>query len=198
MRRAKYEALKDEYPETISLDQLRRICRVSKRSALYLIQNGIISYTETGKKTWRYKIALDDVITYLCRREQIGSMIPVGSVSSRCRRLDNSRKAFAEYVSRGNEHQIAEYFKYIYSDYPDVLTQADIAEMTGVSKKTIHRYTMIGAIKTLGSGRKTIIPKSSLLDFVVSPRFIDCKSNSEILTRILGGFELWKAAKSLP
>ena len=50
--------------EICSIDQLYKICKIAKRSALYLIQHGIIPVTDTGKQTLRYKIALDDVITY--------------------------------------------------------------------------------------------------------------------------------------
>ena len=37
----KYQALKEQYPDYVSLDQFYRICGIAKRSALYLVQNGI-------------------------------------------------------------------------------------------------------------------------------------------------------------
>lgn len=95
----KYETLKNQYPEFISLDQLYRICRIAKRSALYLIQHGIIPAIDTGRTTWRYKIAIDDVITYLQRREQTGSMIrmiPMGAVTSR-RHKQTGGRSIIEY-----------------------------------------------------------------------------------------------------
>ena len=58
----------------VSLDQVTKICRIAKRNAKYLVDNGIIPYTDTGKKTWHYKIALEDVIDYLRRREKVGSI----------------------------------------------------------------------------------------------------------------------------
>jgi hypothetical protein len=192
----KYESLKQRYPEYISLDQLYRICRISKKSALYLVQNGIIPFLDTGKKTWKYKIALSDVITYLRRREQVGSMIPRGAASSRHNRPHNQRKSFSEYVLRGEEHKIAEYFKYIFADYPDVLTIADISEMTGFCKETIRRYIRFGEIKPFEVSRKWYVPKPCFLEFVASQSFIDCKSNTETLKKVLGGFELWKTAQS--
>ena len=79
----KYESLKAKYPERISLNQLYQICRISKRSARYLLKNGVIPCIEnSGNKTWRYSIAIDDVITYLRRREQWGSMIPKGMANN--------------------------------------------------------------------------------------------------------------------
>jgi len=76
VKQGKYESLREQYPPHISLDQLHRICGIAKRSAKYLVEHGIIPAQDTGRQTWRYKIALDDVIIYLRRREQVGSMIP--------------------------------------------------------------------------------------------------------------------------
>ena len=132
MKKKKYENLKEQYPEYISLDQLRQICKISKASGLYLIQHGIIPVIDTGKITWRYKIAIDDVITYLRRREQVGSMIPCGAASSRKRNRTQAkvknRKSFSQIVVYGQEAEIAEYFNYIYSDCDDVLSTADVSE----------------------------------------------------------------------
>ena len=79
----KYIKLKEQYPEYISLDQFYQICRIAKRSARYLVEHGIVPAVDTGKKTWRYKIHIDDTITYLQQRERLGNMIPSGAVSSR-------------------------------------------------------------------------------------------------------------------
>ena len=193
MRKGKYEYLREQYPEHISLDQLYRICRISKRSASYLVTNGIIPSTDTGRKTWRYHISLDDVITYLRRREQWGSMIPVGAVSSKNKKSENPRRSFAEYVERGAETKLSEYFEFIYSDYPDVLTVAEVAEMTGLYKGTILRYLSAGDIKKLNAASRFLIPKQYVMEFVISRKFIECKSNSEIFKKLLQGFELWIA-----
>jgi len=60
-----YEQLKKDYPEVISINQFYQICHIAKRSAVYLLENGIVPYTDTGKLTWKYKIKLDDVIAYI-------------------------------------------------------------------------------------------------------------------------------------
>ena len=135
----KYQSLKEQYPEQISLDQLYRICRISKRSASYLIQHGIIPAVDTGRKTWRYKIALNDMITYLLRREKLGSMIPAGAVSSRpnCKRIIH--KTFAQMIEPGQEPIVVEYLAFVYAEYADVLTTDDVSEMTGLNKSAIQK-----------------------------------------------------------
>lgn len=191
----KYAKLKADYPEYISKIQLYQICGISPRSASYLIEKGVIPAIDTGKPTWRYKIRLDDVIAYLRKREKLGSMIPPGSASSRYKRPNNPRKSYAMFIAEGGEKEIAAYFEHIYSGYSDVLTANDIVEMTGLHKKTVLRLLLEGKIKSITSQPKYMIPKPYLLEFVISPYFIEHKSSTEVFRKVLGGFELWKTAK---
>ena len=64
-----YEAIRREYPETISKDQFYRIAHISKATALHLLQHGLVPCKDTGKKTRRYTIRTDDVIFYMIDRE---------------------------------------------------------------------------------------------------------------------------------
>jgi len=195
----KYATLKNQYPDLLSLDQVHRICRIAKRTARYLVENGIIPAIDTGKKTWRYQIAIDDVITYLDRRDKFGSMIPPGAVTSRYREREakmNNRKSFSELVTQGQEQELAKYFSFIYKNYDDVLTTADIVEMTGLDKSTVQKLLRSGHIKSLERRPTYLVPKQYLLDFVVTRRFLEAKSNSETFKKILGGFEIWKTVKS--
>ena len=199
MRNGKYSSLKEHYPEHISLDQLSRICKIAKRSAKYLVEHGIIPATDTGKITWRYKIALDDVISYLYRREKVGSMIPCRAVTSgnggRVGKPSN-RRCFAQVVESGEEPEIAEYFKYIYSEYNEVLTTADVTEITGIGKSYLLKRLKAGDIRYFAKDPHYLILKEHLLEFVVHPRFVGYKTESEYFHKIIGGFELWKNAKS--
>ena len=194
-----YQALKEQYPDYISLDQFYRICEIAKRSALYLVKNGIVAAIDTGRKTWRYKIAIDDVITYLSNRERFGSMIPPGAVTSRRnsrkRVYTGSRRSFSQIVRAGHEGDIAQYFAHVYADFPDVLTTDDMTVMTGLNKSTVVKYLRAGYIKAVEETPKYLIPKQYLMEFVVTRRFIEAKTNSEDFKKILGGFEIWKTAK---
>ena len=195
----KYATLKNQYPDLLSLDQVHRICKIAKKSARYLVEHGIIPAIDTGKKTWRYQIKIDDVITYLDRRDKFGSMIPPGAVTSRYREREakmNNRKSFSELVTQGQEQEIAKYFSFIYKNYDEVLKTADIAEMTGLDKSTVQKLLRSGYIKSLERRPTYLVPKQYLLDFVVTRRFLEAKSNSETFKKILGGFEIWETVKS--
>jgi len=199
MKQKQYGQLKRQYPEYVSLDQLYKICQIAKKSARYLVEHGIIPAIDTGQKTWRYKIAIDDVITYLRRRDQVGSMIPPGVVSSRPQRKErkiSNRKSFSQIVTLGQESEIAEYFSHIYADYDDVLTTRDVAEMIGLPKNTVANLLQNGHIKSFVSKPKYLVLKTCLLEFVGTRRYLEARTESEQFFKILGGFEIWKAAKS--
>jgi len=180
-KQGKYESLREQYPPYISLDQLHRICGIAKRSAKYLIEHEIIPAQDTGRQTWRYKIALDDVIIYLRRREQVGSMIPCEVVTSRKNqaRKISTRKCFAQMVVPGQESEIADYFTFIYASYDEILTTLDVVEMTGLEKSTVLKLLKAGAIQSIMTHPKYLIPKPYLLEFVITPRFINYRTNSE-------------------
>ena len=190
--RKKYDKLRDQYPDYISLDQLRQICHIAKRSALYLINNGIIPAIDTGKKTWRYQISIDEVIRYLRRREQWGSMIPLGAVSSNSKKVKNHRVSLSHVIMLGDEKDVNNYFEQLYADADDILTAPQIIIMTGLSHKTVLSMLKDGDIKSLGSSPRYIVPKQFLLEFVSSRRFIDLKSNSEVFQKIIDGFDKWR------
>jgi hypothetical protein len=194
-----YKSLGKQYPNYISLDELSRICKISKRSARYLVENKIIPAIDTGKITWRYQISINDVITYLRDREKQGSMIPPGAVTSHYRRknrVTSNRKSFSQLVEQGQAGDIVKYFKLIYADYDEVLSAPDVIEMTGLNKSTILKLLKSGKIKSLSQSPRYLIPKKYLMEYVASRQYLEARTNSEQFRKILGGFEIWKTAKS--
>jgi len=186
----KYEKLKTQYPAYISLEQLRVICKIAKRTSRYLVDNGIIPAIDTGRKTWRYKISIDDVIDYLRRRDREGSLVPAGATSSRD--PNTNKRSYSQVVSHGQEREVAKYFAEVYADFPDVLSTDDMAAMAGMHKKSFMRILKDGYIKVLASEPRYIVPKVYFWDYIASRRFIDAWSNSDEFIRILEGFETWR------
>jgi len=124
-------------------------------------------------------------------------MIPPREVTSRrYAKKVGSRKSFAQLIIPGRESEVAEYFSYIYADYEEVLTTSDVAEMTGLNKSSIMKLAKAGLIKSLTNTPRYLIPKQYLMEFVVTRRFLEAKTNSEDFKKILGGFEIWKTARS--
>jgi len=197
MRTNRYDVLRSQYPEFISKIQMYKICGISPLSATYLIQNGIIPAIDTGKNTWRYKIRLEDVITYLESKKEKGSLIPKGAVTSKKPTSPNKpARAHIPLLVNEDSKLLRDYFSFIFSDFPDLLGMQDIAEMTGLCNKTILLHHKQGSLLSIGSGHKIIIPKEYALDYFCGPKFLSTKSSSENYMRLLGGFQLWINAKS--
>lgn len=199
MEKKKYEYLREQYPEYVTSNQLYKICHIAKRSAKYLLDNGIIPCKDSGKKTRRYTIALKDIIAYLEKRDKtLSTLIPRGCVNSRRKTHQSPRVSISAILSPGSEGELKRYFEYIYADYPDIVNARDVTEMTGLSHKTVIELLNKKEIQSWFIASKYVIPKEFVLAFVVSPRFINMKSNSANFNKILGGFEIWKNAKLSP
>jgi len=197
MEDEKYKELRKRYPRYVSKEQLYVICRISKRSAKYLLDNGIIPCEDTGKKTRRYRVALKDIIAYLKKRDSTGNtLIPFGAASSKSKKAKGPKTSYAQVILLGQESEVRRYFEYIFAEFPDVLNTYDVTEMTGLSLNTVQRLIKSGTIRSLNVDRRHMIPKPYMLDFVTSPEFLNIKSNSRDFQRILGGFSVWKTQKS--
>lgn len=57
---SKYRYLLNQYPETVQKEQFRIICHISKRTARYLLQSGLVPCVQSGKKTRNYTIIRTD------------------------------------------------------------------------------------------------------------------------------------------
>jgi excisionase family DNA binding protein len=183
-----YESLKLRYENYISLEEFCKIIKAAKRTGRYLIVNGIVPAIDTGKNTWRYRIHIEDAIAYLRQRDQYGSMIPMGELTSRKNKVIK-RRSYSQTVKPGCENEVADYFSEICSNKPDVLAVADIAEMTGLCRESVMRMLRAGQIRHLMTGRACRIPKAYFLEFVGSWRFIGLWSNAEGFALVLEGYE---------
>ena len=143
-RRKAYDEIRKQYPETISKDQFYRIAHISKATALYLLQSGLVPCIDSGKKTRRYTIRTEDVITYLMEREihpedyrapemwyakRSGRTKPRKKGCNRLKKLSETEtKHFRTYMEAKME------------DYDDLLKVADVTEVIGYSSASIHLW----------------------------------------------------------
>lgn len=193
--KGKYEYLRKQYPEYVSLDQLYRICKISKRSAAYLVENKIVAAIDTGKRTWRYKIHIDDVIHYMRRREQVGSMIPPGIMTSRWKEKRDERRDTIELLQLEDQDKIQLFFFTALKKCPDVMSLEQVSSAIGVSKKSILSAVSKGKLQAITVGNTYLIPKKTLVAYMVSPSYLNAKSNSEQFQKILRGLAVSDAAR---
>ena len=137
-----YQQILDEYPEYITKEQLYQICHISKKSAQNLLESGEIPCIDSCRKTHRFLIATTDVVDYLHRR-------------------DNAPRPAVDETAVEKIHAAL-------ALYPDVLSVAQVSELTGRRSSTVTKWCRLNYIENIYAGGKNHIPKASLADFLVS------------------------------
>ena len=97
-----YKAILKAYPETISKEQLYKLCHISKRMAKFYLDNGMIACTNTGHSTHKYIIRTSDAVAFLRDREKHPDryrVTGVGGVSRLCIRQSTMIKQLCERIS---------------------------------------------------------------------------------------------------
>lgn len=158
-----YEYLRQQYPEIISMDQLYRICHISKRKAKWLLENGVISCKDSGKQTRRFQICLDDVITFLKRREAglLHEDIPAGIFSNGGRTLEQPRQTL-------DSEALRTFFLERWADSPDMLTIPQTSALCGYGTTAINRWIKEGVVDGVCYRGKNLISKESLAAYLAS------------------------------
>lgn len=57
-------------------------------------------------------------------------------------------------------------------DYPDVLTPRQVAEVLGICENSVYRLIQQRIIGSKRVGRKILVPKVCLIDYLASARYI--------------------------
>lgn len=57
--------------------------------------------------------------------------------------------------------------KPLFHKYPDIVTHSDLCVMLSISKNSAYRLLKSGQIKHIKMGRKYLIPKGSVLKYVI-------------------------------
>lgn len=159
-----YCHLREEFPETISMDQLYRICHISKRKAHWLLENGIIPCRDSGKHTRRFSIRLEEVIRFLELRDTgvLEEVIPHGAFSG------GSSRPVCPARRELDEERLCAYLLECWQDWPDMLTTRQTAELCGYSLTTLNRWWSRGQVKGVKYRNELLYSKESLACWLAS------------------------------
>ena len=168
----------EQYPEYITKDQMYRICHISKKTCLFLLESGLVPNIDSGKKTRRFKIKTTDVIQYLHDRDDYPELYkaPDGFYMR-----DGCRKApsFEDVFTKEDLTSMRQYYEMLLKDYPDVLNVRQVAQFTGYGESSVAKWCSKQDLKNFFIRQKFQIPKEYLLDFLVSRYFIGIAVKSE-------------------
>ena len=177
-----YDEIRKQYPETISKDQFYRIAHISKATALYLLQSGLVPCRDSGKKTCRYTIRMNDVIFYMIDREKHPEVYqaPINWYKKRSRKnlLPADCKSMSLKLSSSDRKAFQKYIEKRLESYDDLMKVAEVMEVIGYSDTSIHRWCRDKKLKAFFVSSKFLIPKVSLVDFLLSEYSFDIKRKS--------------------
>lgn len=167
------KTIRKDYPETITKEQFYRIAHISKSTARWLLQSGLVPCKDSGKKTRRYTIKTEDAIEYLWIRavDPHRYDLPVANKpgsKAQCREGYVHRDLFI-HMDDGQRAQLRSYFEAYLTDCGDLMDVTTTARMLGYSQSAIVKWCMTGRVKAFLVSGKYLIPKICLVDYLISP-----------------------------
>ncbi len=170
MEQITIEFLRTTYPDEITKDQFYRICHISKKTASYLLESGIVPCRNSGKKTRKYKILLTDVIHYLEQRELDPLIFKAPENYYKNGYGERPLGLRAVKLSEVRKDLLRDIFAKQISHYDDVITPDEVAEILGYTTKSVAEWCLKGELKSFLIYNRCKIPKEYLLDFMISER----------------------------
>lgn len=159
------------YPEYITKEQMYRICHISKKTCLFLLESGLVPSIDSGKKTRRFKIKTTDVVQYLRDRDDYPELYkaPDGFYKGGgCKKAPS----FDEVFTKDDLVTMRKYYEELLFNHPDVMTIEQVAKFTGYCKTSVRTWCSKQEVKCFLIRQRFQIPKENLLDFLVSKYFI--------------------------
>lgn len=179
-----YDYLREQYPETISMDQLYCMCHISKRKARWLLENGVILCEDSGKRPRRFRVRLEDVITFLEQRDTglLQEEIPVGIFSSRALSSAQPRQTL-------DSGALCAFLLERWVDAPDMLTAQQAASLCGYVPATLNSWIGKGLVKAVQCRGRNRISKESLAVWLASREMQVASNHSEQYAKLLEEFQ---------
>lgn len=169
-----YEEIKKAYPKTMSKDQFYRVAHISKATALFLLQSGLVPCKDSGKKTHRYTIKTKDVISYLqerivCPEKFLAVdgwyLTRSGNGKSRSTGKDKLMALTPEQTE-----MLRQYFENELSGYDDLMTTYEFSDFLGYSRSTVIYWCYSKKLKAFDISGKYLIPKIAAAEYLASPK----------------------------
>ena len=169
-----YSELLQQFPKYMTKNQMYKVCHISKKTCLFLLENGLVPCIDSGKKTRCFKIETTAVIRYLEDRELRPELYrpPEGFYKKKQSELNRALTEDDLLIMR-------QFYEAALKHYPDVLTTKQISEFTGYGESSVVRWCSKQQLKNFYIKRRFSVPKEYLVDFLVSWHFIGISVKSE-------------------
>lgn len=174
---ADYSFLKKQYPKTVSKDQFYQICHISKNTAKYYLDNGLIPCVDTKKKTRRYSIKLKDIIAFLEDRDANPSKYylpkhfdnPFLPREQRQHKKVPRNGKYKDCYKLKSIRDVPDYQRYLsqqFREYPDMMTAQQLRQLTGHSIAVIISWCKDKKVRFIFQGAMYRIQKQSVINYL--------------------------------
>ena len=163
--------MSEQVLKTVTAEEACRILHISKRKCAWMLQNGMIPCDDTGKKTRRYTIRLDDVLAVKNGMEKNPERY-VLPVTFTAKEPPKPRKQPSYYLT---PDKVPEDFRAWLDDewykLADTVTAREISELLGYDGDSVRRWINRSWLKSVHAHGQEIIAREWLMDFMCGHGF---------------------------
>ena len=168
-------------PDKLSLEDFRVVCHISKRTARYYLQSGLVICENNGKKTHCYIIQKRDLIAALKEFEEHPCKFYIPKEFYNGGKYHKGKMHILTYLPDDDIKSpvTKAYYEKKMEDLPDLLCSAQVADITGYDQKTIRTWCVEKRIKYLSIHPRVWIPKEFFMDFLLSEEYNNIPRKSQ-------------------
>ena len=168
-------------PDKLSLEDFRVVCHISKRTARYYLQSGLVICENNGKKTHCYIIQKRDLIAALKEFEEHPCKFYIPKEFYNGGKYHKGKMHILTYLPDDDIKSpvTKAYYEKKMEDLPDLLCSAQVADITGYDQKTIRTWCVEQRIKYLSIHPRVWIPKEFFMNFLLSEEYNNIPRKSQ-------------------
>ncbi len=170
-------------PQVLSGEQVRLALHISKRKCAWMLNNGFIKCHNTGKRTRKYIVLKEDLLTYIEDSTKHPEKYVTPHAEFSTAKYENPRKPRPRKTGFPSAlpSDFRPWLEQELETVPDALTVPQVIATTGYTDNTVNRWLRQGHLKYVQTQSTKIIPKTWLIDFYCSNGYtISRMSNKHI------------------
>lgn len=179
-----------QLPDTLTLEDFRVACHISKRTARYYLQSGLVPCSINGKKTHCYTIKKNDLLAALKEYESQPCKFAIPQVLYEDQRNQRSLARMQLQVQLQAltflpkeelySPTVRRFYEKKLSEFPDLLDSVRVETITGYDRKTVRRWCNEGKIRCFSVQPRIYVPKEYLLCFLLSEDYNNITRKSQV------------------
>lgn len=164
-------------PEIMNKEQFRIVCHISKRTALYYLQSGLIKAENTGKKTHMWNIRKKDLISFVREySDNPEDYLPPENWYVYGKPSFNPQGYVHFFEDEKWAARSRAYYSNLLQNEKDLLNVKDIARITEYRENVVMYWIHKDKLHVHHAyGNRYLIPKEYLLNFLCSEYYMRYK-----------------------